>query len=691
MTTRLRDHLTRRAEYLALLAILLLAAYLRLNHLGWTEYKLDEANLSRLSLNLARGIEFPLLGLGSSTGIVNLPLAPWLMAIPYAVSPDPIAATGFVAALNVVAVAGCYGLARGFFRSATGQAAGGAATERPATAPSYLIPASLATLLFAVAPWAVIHSRKIWAQDLLPPFVLLWAWSGWLAFVKGRARALIVHALALAACIHLHYSGLWLIPVSLIWAIVFARRLRPRPALAALAVFLATFAPFVFADLLRGAPNLTRLVEIIRQPALFDVQALRLSWLMIAGQEIHSLAGPQEFQNFLASAPGGETGFALTGAIGALVVAAALLALLDVLRAARRRALDDRSAAAFVLVTWLAAPIIVQTRHVLPVFTHYFIILYPAPFLLVGWLAGQLAERAKTAGAALIAGLLIVAGLQSLQSIALQQFVAGRATPGGYGVPVEMSLRVADEAAAASRASNGAEALVYAEGDDPLVHEGASVLDVLLPPDVPRRFVDLAQATMVFPSEAAVIIWYSPNGMLLPDALAGRTALRRPEAGIPLRAGEAPAQVRDWPGQAAATPPCTAAAPLGRWQNGVALLEARPSGEWRGPGGWIELCYRVEAEASQAGIHWFTHLIGPEGRRWAQADGPGYPSGSWRAGDVVVIRFGPYTLPADASPGRYTLRVGMYAYPEIANVPLIDAAGNPAGDAAEIDLGDLSP
>ena len=39
------------------------------------------------------------------------------------------------------------------------------------------------------------------------------------------------------------------------------------------------------------------------------------------------------------------------------------------------------------------------------------------------------------------------------------------------------------------------------------------------------------------------------------------------------------------------------------------------------------------------------------------------------------------TLPADAPPGHYTMRVGMYTFPEMENQPLLDAAGLPAVDA----------
>ena len=99
-------------------------------------------------------------------------------------SSSPIVATAFIALLNVVAVALCYGLSRKMF-APLGERA--------------WLAALIAALLFAVAPWAVIHSRKVWAQDLLPFFVMLYVWFGYRAFVQRKAWSLIGHGVALAA------------------------------------------------------------------------------------------------------------------------------------------------------------------------------------------------------------------------------------------------------------------------------------------------------------------------------------------------------------------------------------------------------------------------------------------------------------------------------------------------------------
>jgi len=264
---------------------------------------------------------------------------------------------------------------------------------------------------------------------------------------------------------------------------------------------------------------------------------------------------------------------------------------------------------------------------------------------LVSWLGSWLAGQRSMVERAVVIVSVLIALLQSAQSIALQQFLASRSTPGGYGVPVEMSIRLADEVTRASRAAHGAEALIYTEGDNRFVHEIPSVMDVLLPPDVPRRFVDLGQTTVVYPRDVAVVVVHSPQGLMLPDTLMKYVAQSQAEAVVAFRSGEADAQVRLWPGQQATTPPC-ADTSIGQWQNGVTLLTARLSGDW------IELCYRVNVDRPGVDYHWFNHIIGPDGQRVAQIDGVGYPAASWRIGDVIMARFGPVQLPGDPSATR---------------------------------------
>jgi hypothetical protein len=119
-----------------LVPILVLAVVLRMGWPGLSEFKYDEARLSGLALDWVRGGPLPLAGMTSSTGVSNPPLSVYLLALPYALASSPIVATLFIGLLNVLAVAGCYALARRWY----GRTA-----------------AWVSALLFAAGPWAILY------------------------------------------------------------------------------------------------------------------------------------------------------------------------------------------------------------------------------------------------------------------------------------------------------------------------------------------------------------------------------------------------------------------------------------------------------------------------------------------------------------------------------------------------------
>ena len=663
-------HVSRRTlEIIAVTLVLLLAAYLRLNHLEWTEFKLDEAHLSQIALDMARHGEIPLTGIGSSVGIVNPPLAAWLLAIPYAVSSSPIVATGFIALLNVVAVALCYGLSRRMF-APLGERA--------------WLAALIAALLFAVAPWAVIHSRKVWAQDLLPPFVLLYVWFGYRALVQRKAWSLIGHGVALAALIQIHYSALWLLPVSVVWLIAFARRVRLAPLIVTALIGAVAFAPFVIADGLKGWPSVTRLLEMTQQPATTDTTALHLAQITTTGEEIHSLAGPQEFENYRALVPFNA---GISALIGLLVIGGVVVAAIDVLAAMRRRRWDHQAAASFLLVTWLLLPVLAQINHRTPLYVHYFIIVLPAPFMLIGYLIGRLllSKEKQSSGATLrllcrwtallamtLVGIIVVA--QAYQVLTLQEFVAARSTPGGMSVPIGYYEQTVKQAKAALQPSAGGEIIVNAHGSNPQVDEAPAIFDFLLN-EVPHRFVDVGQAIAVYPAASHIQIDYAPDG-----AQPATESQRELLAQITLRATETPVAIYRVEG--ADQPPCAVGETLTRWSNGVSLLSAQIDPLKPGEQAQLRLCLKIDQPAADE-YHWTAQLWDKAGRRWAQVDDNGYPSRYWRVGDVIVQ---PLTLdvPSDVPTGDYVLRVGQYTWPDVKPVLTLDVAGNPQSDAAEI-------
>jgi hypothetical protein len=70
----------------------------------------------------------------------------------------------------------------------------------------------------------VIYSRKIWAQDLLPVFVVAVVLTGLLGFGENRRWARWLHWPLLGLTLQIHYASLTLIPLSLLMIILWFRR-----------------------------------------------------------------------------------------------------------------------------------------------------------------------------------------------------------------------------------------------------------------------------------------------------------------------------------------------------------------------------------------------------------------------------------------------------------------------------------
>lgn len=675
-----------RTDFLLLAAFLLLAGGLRLGWPGLTEFKADEARLLALAYDMADGA-FARRGISSSVGFPNFPMSVWLYAIPSALWPHPYAATLFTGLLNTLAVGGTYGLVWRFW-------------GRPA--------AGVAALMVAVSPWAIIFSRKIWAQNLLPLFVLGWGGGALLAFVARRPRFLALHLLCLAIAVQTHLAAAALVPATAVFLLVFRRRVEWRWLGIGASLAAATAVPFL-TYLWQEGIDLGAALGGEGGGFTFSLDALRHTWTLSAGAEIHSLAGPEAYTAYLAQTSPLLHGIAVW--VWGLFIAGGVFWLMvvvgrhasSVMRqtpSAARSPLstapsslppNSSAEAAFIVLVWLLAPPLFFLWQRTPVFIHYFIATLPAQYIAAGALIGQvitgnrqqLTDNEKrnmrhatrnTKYATRFAWLLLAATavIHLYAWGTLLAFVGTRATPGGFGAPLAMQLAAVETAVAPARQGDAAEVLVAGRGENPRVDEIPAVYDTLLR-GVPHRFVDVTESA-VFPAEAATLLLVADEAPAAPlyEAAASRVVP------IPLRQGEGTLPVLTLPPAAAPEPGVAFAAPplLANW---VRLLgySWRVEGEtavWR-------VHWRPGDNPDPAAYHFFNHLYAA-GDRVAQADAAAFSPRQWRAGDVVVSHFSLDLPEADAP---YTMRLGMYRYPSLEPVLLLDEAGNPYSDAVEIE------
>jgi hypothetical protein len=648
-----------------LAGILILATVLRAGWPRLSEFKFSEARLEALALEVTREGRLPLVGVPSSGGFDHSPLSIYLYVPAFVATTSPIPATVYGGLIGVAAVALCWWAGRRW--------PGGG-----------LWAAGCSALLLAISPWAVAFSRKIWQITFVPLLSLALAGLVLSACAGTRAPTAeeearhpwhLAWALALyAVLLQVHPSAVALAPALLLWLAMGRRHLRLGPILGGVGLGALTAIPFIIHQMQAGWP----LLEAWRQlpETAWDLYALRLAWEAITGRGIQVLAG--EAQPAVRLVPQLSRSFDL---VGWLTLGSAVALGWRTVWGWKSEDADRRGAARvdLVLLSWLVIPVLFSLQHKLDLHLHFFALILPAAFLVIGRgtaavlgaLRTRVAGRIIRFGGASLIGL--VAAGQVVTLVLMGHFVATRTTPGGFGTPLGAYLTAAD---AAVEAAGTREVLVVGHGDSPVVDQTPAIFDVLLRDRVQYRAVD-SQTAALFPAHQSL-------------------ALVAPEA------GRAAAWYAAWPTEAIATdyPEAYRLVHLdGGWpttglsditgprlfQSGVEVqafsweTQSAP-----GAGGQLWLRWQVLWRAPDE-THFAVRILDGEQREYGRQDGPGYPPSQRQKGDRVVSLFD-ITYMKTASPAPSWARLSLYTLPEVAPVPLIDQAGEPIGDSVFIPL-----
>ena len=653
-----------RWTWVVLLGILVLAFLLRMGWPTLAEFKRDEAGVARSALAIAYEGHLPAVGPEASMGTAFLPYTYYLTAIPLRLWQDPVAAVLFVGLLNGLAVLACYALGRAYFGRAVGL---------------------VTAFLFAVSPWASLYGRKIWAQNL-PLATLVFFAALFATFVKGNRWALVGAFAGLAILIGLHLGGLVFIPVLLIPMLLYRQQVARWPLLLGSLSFALALAPYVIHDALNGWPNLRNFLDYAGGEAHFSWNALSYAFLITGSEGIQAMAG-ECYLEYLAGLP---NLWWLNWLLMGLLALGIVYGLIQIIRGA-----GERRRYFILLLLWFAVPVALQSRPTAPVYPHYFILLYPVQYLLIAILlvdassrlpipSLHLADRRLPTSALLLAAtLLLWGGWQVTVMGRLFAFMDRYPTTGGYGIPLRYPRAAAQEA---RRLTGSSEIIVLGAGTNPAVDETPAVFEALLFGH-PHRFADGRWALPVPDSSEVVYVVGPVEESVSPDLLPVVERLETMGYGqtgpvITLPDGWCYRLFyRSGPDRENVLAGLTRFPEAISFANGVAFMGYEMA-ETVAAGGtlevWLAWWVRVPPPPGKD-YHFFAHLLNEEGALRSQHDGVGFPTTSWRAGDLVLSRF-PVPIPPDLPPGRYQVWAGLYSFPDVVNVSFLDVAGNPAGD-----------
>jgi 4-amino-4-deoxy-L-arabinose transferase-like glycosyltransferase len=389
--------------------IVLVAAAARFFQLDLMEFKGDEAGVYRLALHTLGYSEpgvgrfFPTEGIRSSVGIPNTPLFVYLIALPVAVVRSPLAPVALIAALNVVAVWLCYIVGARIWSRAAGL---------------------IASALFALSPWAIIFSRKLWEQDLLPIVGGLFLLELHALLVQRRERAAATLVILAAIGTQLHFSAIVLCGLAL-YALGRGRRVVTRRSLSAgLGVAAVLWIPFL---VLHGKGLLhPRAASVPPAVAHRFAHAIHL---------MAAIGGADGLSSFVSWQP------AAAQAVSLALAVATFVGLAFAVRDARG---EIRVVRGMTLV-WYAAPAALLTILRTDAYIHYFIVLFPLPFIGLGYLVSRMRFRLRMAGFVLAA---VLAVAFAATDVELAHRIAEHGgAPGDYGSAYRVKRSVAREIA----------------------------------------------------------------------------------------------------------------------------------------------------------------------------------------------------------------------------------------------------
>lgn len=657
-----------RHPWLLLALIMALAFALRLERPTLTEFKRDEATVARMAQAIAYEGYLPVEGVDSSEGPANLPLTLYVMAVAVRIWQDPVAMVLLTAFINALAVLACYPVAQVYL----GKRA-----------------ALIATFLFAINPWAILYARKTWSHPW-PLFTVMFIASLLAAFVHRKPWALAGAFVSLAIQFGLQLEALALFPVMIV-LLIYYRDVAMKPLFAGGGLFLAGIAPYFIHDALHGWHNTRGFLTFAARQGSFSWDALRYPLMLTGSAGIEGQAGSY-FLQFRQAVPN-------LWWLNTLMMGLLLLALLYALHQAFFATSQQRRRCFVILLIWFAAPIALQLRPASGTHLHYFVTLYPVQFLLIG--AGADAAIKRLAGPVLrlgqykatfptlivVAGLLVWGGWQGMVTHQLRTYMVNHPSTGGYGIPLRYTRMAAQNA---KTLADGAEIIVIGESARPFITETPTVFEALLF-GTPHRFTD-GRAALPVPEGARTVYLVGPlygafGGALAPviERLAAWESvtpgpITRLADGVTYRTFIREGVNRD--DAIAGMQPLAAGIPFAN--NAVFAAYEAPETITAGQEAEVWLAWWLRGlPPDGVDYHFTVQLLDENGGLRAQDDHVGFPADYWQTGDLVLSRF-TIPVPANLEADSYQLRAGMYSFPDITNVAVVDPQGTPVDDSVSL-------
>lgn len=341
--------------------IILIASFLRLYRIGdYMEFLGDQGrDVSIIRDFLKHGNLF---FIGPQTSIGNMYLGPFFY---YLIAPslllanfNPIGPAVFIALINITAVYLVYFIGKKWFNQSIGL---------------------ISAFLFAISPVAIKYSNFIWNPNIMAFFSLLFVYFFFEALKTKQYKKFIFASLSFVMVMNSHYLGLALLPfVGLYWLFTFYQIIKKKlpefkpfliNTLLAGLVFILSLTPQILFDIKHNGQNIKALITFFTQrETTVNIKAYKaVPELPLIFNQVNTdlLAGRDKTVGIIIS------------------VIFAVLILFTLIKSKKQK--NNY----WVIFYWLLSGLIALALYKQHIYAHYFAFLFPAVFILVGFLINK--------------------------------------------------------------------------------------------------------------------------------------------------------------------------------------------------------------------------------------------------------------------------------------------------------------
>jgi len=374
--------------------ILGIAAFLRFYQLTTTEFDADQALIFQMARDAINHGLIPATGIIASIRIANPPAVVYLFMIPAAISSNPIWGAIFVGLLNVIGVLLTYIFVCRYYGR---------------------IASIIASLLYATAAEPLHFNRFIWQLNIIAPFVVLFIFALFWGVVDRRKGWLFPALVLLGILIQLHITIVILSSLLLVALVLSPGTVRLRDLALGLTFLLLLFSTYLLWEFSIKFADLNILLQISKLHSQFDLTALNyygfflnpyvniptnthsleyilvplLKWLsptmaifIVCGLALITIGVISSPQLWKRDSSVDEESRTSRHSVGRSLET--VRTLWTDFRATPQRC------GYFLLFCWQIVPVIILSRHSVPVFPYYLLMVLPGPFIIIGILLSTL-------------------------------------------------------------------------------------------------------------------------------------------------------------------------------------------------------------------------------------------------------------------------------------------------------------